>query len=66
MRGRALGTVFFATALGAVASPGPLGPSGEVARTVELPPLAGLYVVAIFCFVVASLLLSCASNAGVP
>lgn len=40
-RGRALGIVFFATALGAVASPGFLGPSGELAQRVGLPPLAG-------------------------
>jgi MFS family permease len=45
MRGRALGAVFFATALGAVASPGLLGPSGDLARTLGLPPLTGLYVV---------------------
>ena len=65
-RGRALGAVFFATALGAVASPGLLGPSGELAQGVGLPPLAGLYVVAIFCFVTAALLLSAASNPKVP
>ncbi|MEJ7816677.1 MAG: MFS transporter, partial [Rubrobacter sp.] len=66
MRGRALGAVFFATALGAVASPGLLGPSGEVARTVGLPPLTGLYVVAILCFVVAALLHFGASNPRIP
>jgi MFS family permease len=66
MRGRALGAVFFATALGAVASPGLLGPSGGLARTVGLPPLAGLYVVAILCFVVAALLHFGASNPRVP
>lgn len=38
-RGRALGAVFFATALGAVASPNLLGPSGDLAQIVGLPPL---------------------------
>lgn len=65
-RGRALGAVFFATALGAVASPGLLGPGGELARGVGLPPLAGIYVVAIPCFVLAALLLRGASNPAVP
>lgn len=65
-RGHALGLVFFATALGAVVSPGLLGPSGEVARAAGLPPLAGLYVAAIFCFVVAALLLWATSNHAVP
>jgi len=65
-RGQALGAVFFATALGAVASPNLLGPSGDLARTVGLPPLAGLYVVAIFCFLAAALLLWATSNPTVP
>ena len=65
-RGRALGAVFFATALGAVASPGLLGPGGDAARAVGLPPLAGLYLAAIFCFALAALLLLGASNPAVP
>ncbi len=65
-RGRALGAVFFATALGAVASPGLLGPSGELARMLGLPPLAGLYVVAIFCFMMSALILFGASIPKVP
>jgi MFS family permease len=65
-RGKALGAVFSATAVGAVASPGLLGPSGELARTVGLPPLAGLYVVAVACFLVAALLLSAASTPAIP
>lgn len=65
-RGRALGAVFFATALGAVASPNLLGPSSDLAQTVGLPPLAGLYVVAIFCFLAAALLLWATSNPTVP
>lgn len=32
MRGRAIGTVFFAAVLGAVASPNLLGPSSDLAR----------------------------------
>nr|MDP9476870.1 hypothetical protein [Actinomycetota bacterium] len=65
-RGRALGLIYFATALGAVGSPGLLGPSGDLARAVGLPPLAGLYVVAISCFLVAALVLLGASNPAVP
>ena len=65
-RGRALGTVFFATAIGAVASPGLLGPSGELAQMLGLPPLAGLYVVAIFCFMISALVLFGASIPNVP
>ena len=56
MRGRAIGTVLFAAVLGAVASPNLLG----------LPPLTGLYVVAILCFSVAALLLAAMSNPGGP
>ncbi len=65
-RGQALGAVFFATALGAVASPGLLGPSGGLAQAVGLPPLAGLYVVALLCFVVAASLLWGTSNPATP
>ncbi len=65
-RGQALGAVFFATALGAVASPGLLGPSGGLAQAVGLPPLAGLYVVALLCFVVAASLLWGTSNPTTP
>jgi hypothetical protein len=65
-RGRALGAVFFATALGAVASPGLLGLSGDLARTIGLPPLTGLYMVANSCFLVAALLLWATSNPAAP
>src|SRR5262245_24997391 len=58
-RGRALGVVFFATAIGAVASPNLLGPSGDLAEAVDLPRLAGLYLVAIGAFAVAAALLTC-------
>jgi MFS family permease len=57
-RGRALGIVFFATALGAVASPNLLGPSGDLAEALGLPRLAGLYLVAMAAFVAAALVLS--------
>lgn len=66
MRGRAVGAGFFATALGAVASPNLLGPGGDLARLIGLPPLAGLYLVAILCFAIAALLLAAVSNPGAP
>jgi predicted MFS family arabinose efflux permease len=56
-RGRALGVVLFATALGAVASPNLLGPSGDLAGALGLPRLTGLYLVAIAAFVAAALIL---------
>jgi MFS family permease len=46
-RGRALGIVFFATALGAVVSPNLLGPSGDVAEELGLVSLSDLYLVAV-------------------
>jgi MFS family permease len=57
-RGRALGTVFVATAVGAVISPNLLGPSGELAQRIGLPSLTGLYLVAIPSFLAAALLLA--------
>lgn len=57
-RGRALGTVLAATAVGAVASPNLLGPSGTLAAALGLPRLAGLYVVAVVAFGVAAMLLA--------
>jgi NADH dehydrogenase len=57
-RGRALGVVLFATALGAVASPNLLGPSGDLAEAFGLSRLSGLYVVALVAFAVAGLLLT--------
>lgn len=56
-RGRALGTVFVAASVGAIASPNLLGPSGRLADAIGLPDLAGLYLVAIPAFAVAALLL---------
>jgi MFS family permease len=72
-RGRALGVVFFATAVGAVASPNLLGPSGDVATTLGLPSLSGLYLVAFVAFGAAGALLAAlplralrVSSEGVP
>ncbi|UYM06304.1 MFS transporter [Solicola gregarius] len=58
--GRGLGTVLAAAALGAVASPNLLGPSGALMTALSLPRLAGLYAVALVAFGVAGLLLALA------
>ena len=63
-RGRALGVVFFATAVGAVLSPNLLGPSGDLAEAVGLPGLAGLYLVALAAFVGAGFLLAALPSAS--
>lgn len=65
-RGRGLGIVLFAAAVGAVASPNLLGPSGVVANQLGLPPLTGLYFAAIGCSVVAAALLAVTSTPDVP
>ncbi|MDQ3790934.1 MAG: MFS transporter, partial [Actinomycetota bacterium] len=65
-RGRAIGVVFAAMALGAIVSPTLLGPSGTVARAMGLPPLAGLYLVAMLAFGVAAVLLAARSSAHAP
>lgn len=65
-RGRAIGTVFFATAVGAVLSSLLLGPSGKLASAVGLPPLTGLYLIAITAFGLSVLLLSAASLPSTP
>jgi predicted MFS family arabinose efflux permease len=65
VRGRALGTVFFATALGAIASPLLLGPSGDLAELMGLPSLTGLYLVATAAFVIAGMTLVAASPSPV-
>lgn len=64
--GRALGTVLSATAVGAIASPALLGPSGSLAEAVGVMPLTGLYLVAFVCFALAALVLAGASDARVP
>jgi MFS family permease len=65
VRGRALGTVFFATALGAVVSPLLLGPSGDLVEGLGLPRLSGLYGVAIIAFGLAGLTLGAGLASGV-
>ena len=57
-RGRALGVVLGSAAVGAVASPNLLGPSGHLASWLGLPRLAGLYLVAVLSFLLASALLA--------
>jgi MFS family permease len=63
-RGRALGSVLFATALGTVAGPALLVPTGRLAETLGLPRLAGLYLVAVVAFAVAGLAVSGLSRSG--
>jgi MFS family permease len=65
-RGRALGTVFFATAIGAVLSPLLLGPSGALAQAFGLPRLSGLYLVAVVTFGIAALLIAVGSSQRLP
>jgi MFS family permease len=65
-RGRALGAVFFATAVGAVASPNLLGPSGDVAEILGLPGVSGLYLVALASFAAAGLLLVGLPRSWIP
>jgi MFS family permease len=65
-RGRALGLVFFATAVGAVASPNLLGPSGDLAGALGLPHLAGLYLVAVVAFAMAGLILASLPRKATP
>jgi MFS family permease len=57
-RGRAIGTVVFATTFGAVAGPNLLEPAGSVAEALTLPPLTGLYLFAAVAFAGAALLLT--------
>jgi MFS family permease len=56
--GRALGLVLAAAAVGAVASPNLLGPSGQLADWFGLPRLAGLYLIAVTAFPIAAALLA--------
>ncbi len=65
-RGRALGMVFSATAIGAVFSPMLLGPSGALAEAVGLPALAGMYLVSVVTFGAAGLMFAAAANPRVP
>jgi MFS family permease len=56
-RGRAIGTVVFATTLSAVAGPLLLGPAADVAATLGAPPLAGPFLMSAAMFGAAGLLL---------
>ena len=56
--GRAVGVVFFATALGAAASPALLRPSAVVAEAAGLPRLSGLFLIAGVVFALAGALVS--------
>jgi MFS family permease len=65
-RGRALGLVLFAAALGAVVSPNLLGPSGDLAEKVGLPSLSGLYLVALAAFLASGFLLAALPKRSLP
>ena len=57
-RGRGLGLILFATAIGAVTAPNLLAPSAAVAAALGLTPVAGLYLVSIVAFGAAGILLA--------
>jgi MFS family permease len=61
-RGRALGAVLFATALGTVAGPALLVPTGRLAQALGLPRLAGLYLVSVAAFAAAGLAVAALSR----
>jgi MFS family permease len=65
-RGRALGTVLFATTLGTVAGPALLVPTGRLAEALGLPRLTGLYLVAVAAFAAAALAVAVLSRRGLP
>ncbi len=53
-RGRAVSTILFATAFGAIAGPNLVGPAGAVARSWSLPALAGPFLLSLAAYVVAA------------
>ncbi|WP_158602962.1 MFS transporter, partial [Jiangella rhizosphaerae] len=57
-RGRALGILLFAVAAGAVAGPNLLASGGRLATSAGLPPLTGLYLIAVAAFLAAAALLA--------
>src|SRR5215207_4514888 len=65
-RGRALGTVLFATTLGTVSGPALLVPTGRLAEACGLPRLTGLYLVAVAAFAAAALVVAVLSRRGLP
>ncbi len=56
-RGRALSTVLVATALGAVAGPNLVGPTGALAQDAGIPRLAGPFALAVLAYAAAAVLL---------
>jgi MFS family permease len=56
-RGRAIGSVVFATTFGAVAGPNLLAPAGRLATALGLPALSGLFLVAAAAYGLAALAL---------
>ena len=56
-RGRAIGTIVFATTFGAVAGPSLLEPAGRAAVALGLPELTGLYLFSAVAFALAALVL---------
>ncbi|MFD5556360.1 MFS transporter [Streptomyces sp. NPDC127068] len=56
-RGRAVSTVLFATAAGAIAGPGLVGVTGDLARSWDLPRLSGPFLLAFVAFLAAALVL---------
>jgi MFS family permease len=57
-RGRAIGTVVFATTFGAVAGPNLLAPAGRFATAIGLPELTGLFLVSALAFALSGLVLT--------
>lgn len=56
-RGRAVSTVLFATAFGAIAGPNLVEPAGALARAVSLPSLAGPFLLSLVAYVAAAAVL---------
>jgi MFS family permease len=52
-RGRAISVVLMATTVGALAGPNLIGPGRDLAHAIDLPGLAGAYVISIACAMVA-------------
>jgi len=63
-RGRALGTVLFAAAVGTIAGPALLVPTGRLAQALGLPQLTGLYLLAVVAFSAAGLAVAALSRGG--
>jgi MFS family permease len=63
-RGRALGTVLVAAAVGTIAGPALLVPTGRLAQALGLPQLTGLYLLAVVAFSAAGLAVAALSRGG--